>query len=59
MLGGARNSTDGGANWTNSATKNLIFSVNGDVGAASETPEPSTFALTLGAAALLYVKRRR
>jgi len=34
------------------------FTVTGDL-QSPEVPEPSTFALTLGAAALLYFKRRR
>lgn len=58
LLSGVRSSTNGGATWNNFTGRSAIFTVNGDV-ESSGVPEPSTFALTLGAAALLYFKRRR
>jgi hypothetical protein len=52
-------SHDGGSTWTNTNDRTFIFQVNGDVTPGGNVPEPSTFALMLGAAAILYFKRRR
>jgi len=52
-------SADGGTAWGNVTDRTFVFTVNGDVTTAGNVPEPSTFALTLGAAALLYFKGRR
>lgn len=52
-------SSDGGTVWGSVSDRTFVFQVNGDETNGANVPEPSTFALTLSAAALLYLNRRR